>query len=236
MKAVILSAGEGRRLRPLTNNASKVMLPIAGKPLLEHLILLCKEHGSDEVFLNLYYLPETIINYFKDKDLGVRISWIIMDRLVNAAEALLFFKEKLQDDFPVLYGDVASQLNISEVMKFHKRKKALATLVLHPSSHPEDSDLIEIGKGNRVLRFYKKPHNGLDYKKINLGNAGTVVFSPAIFNFIEKGWNPNDSLSHSLLPKIVIQSDKVFGYTTKDYMKDIGTPERYRRVKEEFCL
>lgn len=236
MKAVILSAGEGKRLRPLTNRIPKVMLPIAGKPLLEHLILLCKKHGVNEVFLNLYYLPEVIVNYFKNKNLGIKISWVVMQKLINAAEALLFFREKLQEDFPVLYGDVASRLNLTEVMKFHKRKKALATLVLHPSSHPEDSDLIEIGKDSKVLRFYKKPHSGLDYKKVNLGNAGTVVFSPEIFKFIKKGWDPNDSISHSLLTKIVAQSDKVFGYLTTDYMKDIGTSERYKRVNEEFRL
>lgn len=234
MKAVILSAGEGKRLRPLTDTTPKVMLPVAGKPLLEHLILLCKKHGADEVFLNLYYLSEVIINYFKDKDLGIKVSWVNMPNLINAAEALLLFKEELQDDFFVLYGDVASKLNLSAVMKFHKEKKALATLVVHPSSHSEDSDLLEIGENNRILRFHKKPHKELDCRKINLGNAGTTIFSPGIFKFIEKGQDPNDSISHSLITKIILQSDRVFGYVTGDYMKDIGTPERYKKVNKEF--
>ncbi|MFA5866567.1 MAG: nucleotidyltransferase family protein [Actinomycetota bacterium] len=234
MKAIILAAGEGKRLHPLTNDVPKVMLPIAGKPLLEHQILLCKRHGVDEVFLNLYYLPEIIIDYFKDKDLGIKVSWTVLSKLVNAAEALLLFKDKLEGDFPVLYGDVASKLNLSSVIRFHKSKNALATLVLHVSNHPEDSDLVEVDENNRILRFHKKPHVDLDCGKMNLGNAGTVVFSPEVFDFVKTGLDPDDSISHSLLAPLSAQSDRVFGYVTEDYMEDIGTLERYKRVAEEF--
>lgn len=234
MNAVILSAGEGKRLRPLTNTVPKVMLPVAGKPLLEHLILLCKKHGVNQVFLNLYYLPEVIIDHFNNKNLGVKVNWVKMPNLISAAEALLLFKKELRDDFLVLYGDVASNLNLSELAKFHRKKKALATLTVHSPSHFDDSDLLELGKDNRIQRFHKKPHPKLDYKKIYLGNAGTIVFSQKIFKYIETGQDPNESISASLITKIITQSRKVFGYETNDYMKDIGTPERYRMVNEEF--
>mgnify|MGYP001568360106 CR=1 FL=1 len=236
MKAVILSAGEGKRLRPLTNKIPKVMLSLSGKPLLEHLIILCQKHGVDEVFLNLYHLPDVITNHFRSRELGIKVSWVVMEKLINAAEALLYFRENLKEDFLVLYGDVASRLDLTGLMKYHKHRKALATIVLHPSNHPIDSDLAEIDSNNRIIRFHIKPHENIDYKNIYLCNAGTIAFSPKIFQFIEKGWNKEDSLSHSLLTKIINERRDVFGFVTDDYMKDIGTPERYAEISKEYCL
>jgi len=235
MKAVILSAGRGERLRPLTDTVPKVLLPITGKPLLGHLLLLCKEHHIDQVFLNLHYKPKPIISYVSRHRFGMKVSWKIFPSLVNGAEALLSFQKSLTDDFFVLNGDVASKLDLIGLMAFHKKNRAIATLVVHQTNHPQDSDLVIFQKSGRVTKFLKKPHGSLSATKHYFGNAGTVVFSPAIFEYITRGQDPNDSISHGLLAGLVQKKKRVFAYITTDYMRDIGTPERYKEVEKEFA-
>lgn len=234
MKAVILSAGPGTRLMPLTQDIPKVMTPIAGMPLLGHLIKLCALHGVKDVYLNLWYLPKPVIKYVSVNNFGVKVHCRVYKTLVSATDALINFREDLSDgDFLVLYGDVASKLDLNELVKFHRQKKALMTVVLHESSHPNDSDLIALNAAKLAVKFLAKPHPII---KIThpLANAGTVVCSPDIFKFIKSGNHPADSISHTLIKPLIAQRQPVFGFVTEDYMKDIGTPERLAQVRKEY--
>jgi NDP-sugar pyrophosphorylase family protein len=236
MKAVILAAGPGTRLMPLTKTIPKVMVPIGADPLLGHLLHLCATHRVTDVYLNLWYLPQPVIDYVSSHDFGIQVHWKVFEKLVSATDALLAFETDLADgDFFILFGDVASKLNLTHLSEFHKRKKALLTAVLHESSHPDDSDLVLINNDCEAVQFVAKPHPKISSKSA-YGNAGTVVCSPEIFTYIKPGTDPDDSISHTLIKPLIDKHAGVFGYVTRDYMKDMGTPERLQKVRKEFVI
>lgn len=229
MKSVILSAGLGTRMQQAFPGIPKVMLPIGGKPLLEHHILHLKKFGFDEIFINLHYLPEKIKNYFGDgKKFGVKIIYSYEPKILGTAGALINFKKNLSDTFAVIYGDVFTVLNFAKMLAFHKNKKSQATLLVHQTDHPQDSDLVKINKAGRILKFYLKPHQK-PVKDANLSSAAIYILEPGILKFLPKKL-PADFL-HDFFPQI-LEKFKLYGYVSREYTKDIGTPERYEKIKK----
>jgi NDP-sugar pyrophosphorylase family protein len=228
-KAVILSAGMGTRLGELTRNLPKVMVPIAGKPMLEHHIEWLKQFGVREFCLNLHYLADVISDYFEDgRRWGVSIQYHREERLLGTAGALHGFRSALDETFLVQYGDVFSRLDLARLALFHRQHAAAASLVVHPSSHPHDSDIVELVGEARIQRIHHKPG---DARFGNLGNAGAYLLEPVVFDHLSPDLREEDFCKH-VFPRMLEAGEKLCGYDTDDLLLDVGTPERLARIEE----
>lgn len=227
MKAIILAAGKGSRLYPLTKTIPKVMVPLNGKPLLRFHIENFKKYGILDIYINLHHKPESIKNYFKNGNkFGVNITYSLEKKLLGTAGALSNFKKHLSDRFVVLFGDLFTTLNFRRMEEFHVQKKASVTIAVHSTDHPEDSDLVSVDKNLRIKQLYVKPHHVLPDTK--LGVAAIYIFEPDCLNLLPRTI-PLD-LTRDFLPILMKQKKSIFCYNTGEFIKDIGTPQRYQTV------
>lgn len=231
-QAIILSAGIGKRLRPLTDNLPKVMVPIGGKPLLEHHLEQFKKCGVKEFFISLYYLSDKIIDYFGDgSKWGVKIFYKYKYELKNlgTARAIKIFESNLKDNFFVIYGDIFSLVDYSKMNEFFNQKtEAIGMELIGDTDHPFDSDLVEVDDKLRFLKIYPKPHKVLPKKYKSM--RGIYIFNEKILKYIPS--SAYYEIDHNLLPDILSKGEKFYGYESDDYLKDIGTLERYQKVQE----
>ncbi len=232
MKAFILSAGLGTRLRSLTNDRPKVMVEIGGKPVLEHLIGLCRYHGINDIVLNLHYLPRPVKEYFGNGEkFGVKIAYSFeKEKIMGGAGALKLAKSLLsKGPFFVLNGDVMTNIDLTAMAKFHQEKGGLGTFLVHETNHPYDSDLVEIDENSRILRFFR-PKPGDQFKPIS--KSGTHLFNSKVLEFIPEG--VEYSLENQLIPDLLKRGEKLYGFYSQAYSKDMGTPERLEQVKKDY--
>ncbi len=227
--AVILSAGHGTRLAGLTARTPKVMLPVNGRPLLEHHVARLADAGVEEVCLNLHAHPEVIRSHFGDgSGVGVRLHYSVEPALLGTAGSLNGFRNVLRDRFFVQYGDVYSELDIAAFDRFHLSAGAAATLVVHPSSHPEDSDIVEVNSDAEVTAVHHKPGSA---RYGNLGNAGCYMIEPGALGFLA-GEGPSDFIQ-DLFPAMLAAGRRLMAYHTDDLLMDMGTPQRYRALLDK---
>ncbi len=180
MKAVILAAGEGKRLRPLTNTTPKCMLPIAGKPILQHMLVDLKELGITEAIIIIKHLKEKIVDYFKDKDLGIKLTFIEQGEEYGTGAALLYAKGKLTEPFLMLAGDtILDPSIIKSVLKSHKKG---ITLAVKKVEHPHLYGVVELDSSNRVSKLEEKP----THPKTDLANLSVYMFDLDIFSKLEQ--------------------------------------------------
>lgn len=237
MKAVILCAGLGERLRPLTNDIPKPMVPIAGKPVLEYLIMLCKKHNITEIAINTSYLPEKIKEYFGDgSKFGVKLVYSFEPTLLGASGALNNFRDFLKDEpFFVIYGDAVTNIALNELMKYHKEKKGIATLSLRkkPVSKKPGS-LVFLNQNSEVIRLVEKPSDEIFKelcKTFYLSNSGIYVLDPSIFDFIPSGFS---DFMKDIFPTVLEKGRSIFGFMMDDfYFREIGKMEKYELAKGE---
>lgn len=230
-KAIILSAGLGTRMGEKTKTIPKVMLEIGGKSLLQHSIEKLRDYGVREICLNLFYLPEVIKDYFGDgSKFGVKIYYNLEPELLGTSGALTAFKNILTEDFFVVYGDVFWDIDLQKLEKFHKEKKSEATLFVHPSSHPEDSDIVQLDENSKITNLIKKPGN----KNFGIiGNACLYLLLPKIFDFIPEG---NSDFIKDVFPTMIQQKFNLYGYNSPELILDIGTPERFYKIEKYLFL
>ena len=236
---LILVGGRGERLKPLTDKLPKPMLLVAGKPVLQHQIELLRKHGLTKIVMAGHYLFDVIKNYFGEgKKFGVSIKYCDEKNPLGTAGAIKNAEEFLSEfeNFIVLSGDVMTELNFKSLFQFHKSKNALATLVLRHTDHPLDSDVVEIDDGGRIKKFI-----GRGQKELDTAVASLYAFQKKIFNFIpkefciiEKDIVNNLCDAEKIYPVRNNISNGVYGYLTDEYIKDMGTPERYENVKKHF--
>jgi len=228
-KAVILSAGMGTRLGELTRNLPKVMVPIAGKPMLEHHVEWLKGFGVREFYLNLHYFGDVISDYFEDGGRwDVEIHYHREESLLGTAGALHGFRPFLDETFLVQYGDVFSRLDLARLAAFHGKHGAAASLVVHPSSHAHDSDIIELADEARIRHIHHKP--GDDRFGV-LGNAGAYLIEPAALTHLPAEPREED-FCRDLFPRMLAAGEKLCGYDTEDLLLDVGTPERLAWIEQ----
>lgn len=228
-KAVILSAGMGTRLGDLTRNLPKVMVPIAGKPMLEHHLEWLKGFGVGEFYLNLHYLADAITDHFEDGSRwDVAIHYHHEERLLGTAGALHAFRPFLDETFLVQYGDVFSRLDLDKLTDFHQKHGGAASLVVHPSSHAHDSDIIELADEARIRHIHHKPG---DERYGVLGNAGAYLIEPAALAYLPEEPREEDFCKH-LFPRMLAAGEIVCGYNTDDLLLDVGTPERLAWIEK----
>lgn len=230
-QAVILCAGLGTRLRPLTDNLPKAMVPVAGKPLFERHLARFKKHGVNEFFINLHYLPEAIKGYFGDgSKFGVKIIYNYEPEILGTAGGVKCFEDHLKDNFFVIYGDVFNLVEYSKMAEaFYKKNGAIGIEIVGDTDHPYDSDLVAVDKNLKFLTIYPKPHKALlkNYKSMR----GVYIFNKKILKYIPA--KQYYEIDHDLLPQILNVGEAFYGFESDDYIKDIGTPERYAEVVEK---
>lgn len=225
-----MTGGKGVRLQPLTIDIPKPMIPLNGKPILLHIIENAKKYGiTDFIFCN-GYLHDKIEQYFGNGEkFGVNIVHSNETEPLGTAGAIMLAKQHIDTDEPflVFQGDVMNHLQIDKFVQFHKEKAGIGTLVVHPSSHPEDSDIVDLDDNAKVLRIFR-PKQGEDF--VNLCNAGAFIFEPKILDYIKEG--EFAIIEKTTFSRVLDKAeDSLYGYNTDDYLKDMGTPERLEQVE-----
>ncbi len=237
MKAVIIAGGLGTRLRPLTYNTPKPIVPVANRAFTVHQIELLRQHGITEIILNLHYLSDNIKSILDDgKDLGVKLYYSIEEHPLGTAGAVKN-AERFFDDGPlvVFNGDVLTDINISQIIDFHKKKKARATLTLTRVEDPTAYGLILTDADSRVTHFIEKPSweqlsNLSGERPADTINAGIYVLDPKIFREVPAG--VEYSFERQLFPGLLAQGAPIYGYITDRYWIDIGKPGQYMSAHE----
>ena len=230
--AVVLSAGLGTRLKDKTVSCPKVMLPFAGKPLLGHHLEWLRNYGVRRVFLNLHYMPESIREYCGDGSrFGVEITYSYEPRLRGTAGALKAFRDELDRTVLVHYGDVYSEVDLKKFYDFHRSKRADATLVVHPTNRPHDSDVVVIDEEARVLSVHHKPGTN---EFGNIGNAASKMFEPGMLAYIPEGDEPSDFIQ-DVIPPAIADGHRVYAYDTAEFLMDMGTPDRHEKLQSHLA-
>ncbi len=231
MKAVILAGGKGTRLGKITKNIPKPMIKIGNLTILEHQINCLRQNNIKDIFILTHHFSDIIQKYFGNgKNFGVKITYFNEAIPLGTAGGLKEIENKLDKDFLVIYGDVMFDMNLKKLIAFHKNKKSICTLTLHPNNHPYDSDLVEINEALMITNFHSKPHPENKYFQ-NLVNAGLYALSPKILKYIKKGRNAD--FGKDIFPEI-FKKEKMYGYITAEYLKDMGTPERLKQITKDF--
>lgn len=228
-----MAGGKGTRLRAITNDEiPKPMAPVAGKPILQWQIESLREQGVRDIVLVIGYLGEKIRNFFQEGSrFGVRIRYIEETIPLGTAGALSMLPPLLAEDtFFLVFGDVLFEIDLARMMAFHQKKKAKATLFVHPNSHPFDSDLVVCNSEDRVLGFDSK-HNVRTGWYHNCVNAGFYVLDKAICEKVPI--ETKVDLEKGLLAKMIKSGESVYGYHSSEYIKDVGTVERITTAEKE---
>ena len=227
MRAVILAGGEGARLRPMSLDRPKPMLPLLGRPLLEHSILRLKEQGIEDICVALCCQARQAEEYFGDgARLGVRLTWVAeeAERPLGTAGSVKNCLSALDgEDFLVLPGDCVWDLDLHRAAAFHRNRGAAATLVLFRSSRPLEYGLVCTGPDRRVERFVEKPVWG--QVCTDQVSTGIYVLSPAALDGVEQGQVCD--FGQDLFPALLEEKRGVYGLPLEGYWRDVGTPEAY---------
>ena len=236
MKVVIMAGGKGTRIQSIASDIPKPMIPINGVPVLEREIISLRDQGFKDIILTIGYMADKIKEYFGNGNkLGVHIEYFVEDKPLGNAGALFFLN--LNDNFLLLNSDAVFDVDFNRMVAFHYSHGGLVTLFTHPNSHPYDSGLIVTGKDNEVESWLTKEDERPKYYK-NRVNAGLHVINPKVLQLsgINKekiGKEIKVDLDRQIL-KPLCGTHQMFCYDSPEYVKDMGTPERYNSVCNDF--
>lgn len=231
MKVVIMAGGRGTRISELFPDIPKPMIPVCGIPVLEREISSLKEQGFTDIILTVGYKAESIMQHFGDgRKYGVQIEYFVEKEPLGNAGALFRIKDKLTEDFLLLNADAMFNVDFNRFVKFHKAHNGLVTLFTHPNNHPYDSGLIVANKEKKVEQWLTKEDKRPKYYQ-NRVNAGLHVINPEALDL--KVTTDKVDLDRQVL-KPLCSSGKIYCYDSPEYVKDMGTPERYETVCKDF--
>ena len=225
MKAVILAGGKGTRLKPYTTVFPKPLMPINDKPILEIVIRQLKSHAFDDVIITVGHLAELIMTFFGDGGkFGVKIEYSREDKPLGTAGGLGLIKKELNETFLMMNGDVLTTLDFSDLVSYHKRNDAIATIALKKREVDIDFGVVELDNGNSIVGYNEKPK--IDY----LVSMGVYVFNPKVLEYIR----PNEYLDFpDIIKELISNGETVKGYVYDGYWLDIGRPDDYERANKE---
>ena len=231
MRAVVLLGGEGTRLRPLTNTTPKQLLPVAGMRLLERVLGHLRRHGVDEAVLSLGYRPDAFRAAYPDAEAaGVHLDYAAEPEPLDTAGAIAFAARHagIDETFMVVNGDVLTDVDLTELVAFHRSHAAVATIHLAPVDEPSRFGVVPVDDDGRVVAFIEKPEPGT--APTNMINAGTYVLEPAVLDRIPSGRRV--SVERETFPALVADGT-VFALASTAYWLDTGTPEAYLRANAD---
>lgn len=233
MQAVIVAGGRGERLSRFVKDTPKALIKIGSKPVIEHQILLLRKYGIKEIWLLLGYLGNQIREYLQDgKRWNVNIHYCQEKKPLGTAGCLKQLENEIKQDFLFLSGDIMLDFDIQRFITWYQQKKEkIASIIVHPNDHPFDSDLVEVDKNEELSSLLIRPHvPGMLFR--NLSIASVFAFSPDIFKYIPLA--KKCDFEKDILPLILKRQKKIYAYNTPEYLKDIGTPERLIKVRQDY--
>ncbi|MGM0367204.1 MAG: sugar phosphate nucleotidyltransferase [Actinomycetota bacterium] len=226
-KAMVLAAGLGTRLRPLTDLISKPMAPIVNKPVMEHIIGLLEKYGYRDIVCNLHYYPDVIRKHFGDgSKFGVNIEYSYEEELMGTAGGVKkvedFFEGKT---FLIMSGDALTDIDLEKAYSFHKKRGGICTMVLTEVEDTSQYGVVLVDNNQRIYGFQEKPLSG--EAKSNLANSGIYFFEPEIFNYMPKG--KFYDFGKNVFPSLLDENIPYYGYTHDQYWNDVGSLDEYQQ-------
>ncbi|MGL6282486.1 MAG: sugar phosphate nucleotidyltransferase [Microcoleaceae cyanobacterium] len=229
MRAVLMAGGSGTRLRPLTCDLPKPMVPILNRPIAEHIVNLLRKHQIREIIVTLHYLPDSIRDYFQDGGaFGVQMTYAIEeDQPLGTAGCVKNIAQLLDETFIVISGDTITDFDLSAAIEFHRRNKAKATLVLTRVPNPIEFGVVITDEHHRVTRFLEKPSTSEIFS--DTVNTGTYILEPEVLNYLPA--NHECDFSNDLFPLLLDKNEPIYGFIAEGYWCDVGHLDSYREVQ-----
>ena len=235
MKAMILAAGKGTRLFPLTGVIPKPMAPVADKPMVQHIFELLARTGVEEVYVNVHYLADVILSHYGESSQvgGMKVRLTLEDELMGTAGGVKRIADRFDETFVVLMGDALTDVDVREVVAFHKEREALATLALKRVEDTSEYGVVELDAEKNVLDFQEKPESGEAIS--NLANTGIYVLEPEVLEYVPE--NTFFDFAENVFPRLLEAKEKVVGYDEDDfYWSDVGTLQTYKEAQRDALL
>ncbi|MCU1430691.1 MAG: sle [Actinomycetia bacterium] len=230
MKAVILAGGEGTRLRPLTSNQPKPMMPIVNVPMMEHIVRLLAQYGFDDIVVTVAFLANHIRTYFGDgSEFGVRMRYATEESPLGTAGSVRNAIDELDDTFLVIAGDVLTDIDLEMLVEGHRKNEAFASIGLKRVENPVEFGIVITREDGTIERFLEKPTWGEVFS--DTINTGIYVLEPGIFDFIPEGLVVD--FSSDVFPRVLERGLKLYGHVVDGYWEDVGTLEAYRSAHED---
>lgn len=227
MRAIIMAGGFGTRLRPLTINLPKPMVPVCNIPIMEHVVSLCREHGINQLTVLLYHKVDKIKNYFNDgQSFGVKIDYVKPDEDYGTAGAVRYAVESFKEPVLIISGDLITDFNLTEAIDWHKENKSQATILLTRIENPLAYGIVITDKDSRIIRFHEKPSWSEAFS--DTINTGIYILEPEAVELIPH--KTNFDFSQDLFPLIMSKNMGLYGKTMNGFWKDIGNVDEYQQV------
>ena len=225
MRAVVMAGGEGTRLRPMTANQPKPLLPVVNRPIMEHVLRLLKRHGFDETIVTVQFLAALVRNYFGDgEELGMHLTYATEETPLGTAGSVKNAEEALAGEpFLVISGDALTDIDLTDLVRFHKEKGAMVTVALVKVPNPLEFGIVITDDEGRIERFLEKPTWGQVFS--DQVNTGIYVMQPEVLDRVAAGENVD--WSSDVFPELLKEGEKVYGYVAEGYWEDVGTHESY---------
>ena len=233
MKAFLMAAGLGSRLRPITNKLPKCLVPINGVPLINYWLSLFKMHHITDIMINSHYLHDQVELYLSQNDQGLSISLIYEEELLGSLGTLIKHSDQYSDDsqLMVCYADNLTDTNLTRIINYHNSHTLDVTIGIFNCDRPEHCGIVELDSSGTVVSFEEKPRD----PRSNLANAGVYIFNTKLFDeyvFTDSKYRALD-IGHDLLPHL---TGRMKGYLIEEYLVDIGTIENYRLANEQMRI
>ena len=229
-KAVIMAGGFGTRLRPLTMSIPKPMVPVANRPMMDHIVTLLTRHGINDVVSLLYFQPENITDHFGDgAEHGIRMQYMLAEADFGTAGSVKNAQSMLDERFIIISGDVLTDIDISKAVAFHEQRKAMATIVLTRVAEPLAYGIVMTDAEGRITRFLEKPSWGEVFS--DTINTGIYILEPEVLDLIPA--KAEFDFSKDLYPLMLQRGMPLYGYIADGYWKDIGNLHEYQQAHED---
>ncbi|MBB0244857.1 mannose-1-phosphate guanyltransferase [Streptomyces alkaliphilus] len=231
MKAVVMAGGEGTRLRPMTASMPKPLLPVANRPIMEHVLRLLKRHGLTETVVTVQFLASLVKNYFGDgEELGMELTYANEEKPLGTAGSVKNAEAALRDDaFLVISGDALTDFDLTDLIRFHRERGAMVTVCLTRVPNPLEFGITIVDDEGRVERFLEKPTWGQVFS--DTVNTGIYVMEPEVFDYVEPDV-PVD-WSGDVFPRLMKEGRPIYGYVAEGYWEDVGTHESYVKAQAD---
>jgi mannose-1-phosphate guanylyltransferase len=236
----MLVGGFGTRLRPLTLDVKKELMPVANRPFLEHVLAHLAKHGIEEAILTTGYLAEAFEAFPLEHAHGVKLTIVKEDEPLDSCGAVKNVEDLIDGTFLVCNGDILTSLDITALVAYHRERETLGTLALKAVDDPSAYGLVPIDDDGRIERFVEKPRPGADIVT-NLINAGTYVLEPEALNYVpggepfsfEGGVRSGGRVDVGLFPLLLAEGEALYGFVSNDYWLDIGSPAKYLQANND---
>lgn len=235
MKAVILVGGEGTRLRPLTTNCPKPLIPLVNRPFLDHILYLLRTHGIHDVVLAVAYKSDSFEQAYGDgSPLGMRLTYVREEAAMGTGGAIKNVEGCLEpgETFLVFNGDILTDIDLTDMLRKHKASGSVCTISLTPVEDPSMYGVVDLDSNGRIQHFTEKPKR--EEATSNWINAGTYIIEPTVLDRIPEG--RHYMVERGLFPGLLAEGQPMYGYKTEAYWLDIGTPGKYLQAQEDLLL